>query len=290
PGSLNFKLSGFLSSAVVSTHRRPTIQPTLVLTEEATPVDMDKADEATLPEAEAPPSPLPPPLSPVKREKEDTTTSAPPPKSTSVGVTSPSTAATPPSPTPSLSSAQVLETSTPPISTESLPTISPSPSPFEQPRPDSCPQAVARDINWNWTRKGQVSLKTCPGGATGFARWKCAGPEWESENPDLSLCRSIWITNLQSRLTSGGSVVQVAHELAQVTAAKSLYGGDVWAATKLLENLAIAGKGVKSEQNPKRSIRGAEPFNSSAKLRTCEGLIRCGTPASQARHSCERDT
>ncbi|CAG0896252.1 unnamed protein product [Darwinula stevensoni] len=105
---------------------------------------------------------------------------------------------------------------------------------------DACPPKAARGLYWNWTDPGETAIQLCPGGANGYARWECLGPAWDSPHADLSDCSSIWLTNLQSRVSEGESPVIVSTDLAQVASSKSLYGGDLWTSAHLFQILAVA--------------------------------------------------
>lgn len=39
---------------------------------------------------------------------------------------------------------------------------------------------------------------------------------WHPETPDLSECRSVWLTSLQSRVNDGDSLISIANDLSQV--------------------------------------------------------------------------
>ena len=67
---------------------------------------------------------------------------------------------------------------------------------------DACPPKAARGLDWNWTNPGETAIRLCPSGTNGYARWECLGPAWDSPHADLSDCSSIWLTNLQSRVSA----------------------------------------------------------------------------------------
>lgn len=109
-----------------------------------------------------------------------------------------------------------------------------------------CQPAVTRGLYWNWTKSGDPVVQPCPGGATGYARWFCGVSEtgsgaaaWYPSSPDLSECKSVWLTSLDSRIGEGDSIISIANDLAQVTHSKTLYGGDMMAAARLLRQMAI---------------------------------------------------
>lgn len=98
---------------------------------------------------------------------------------------------------------------------------------------DYCPSVFMRSLFWNWTRKGQVSTQKCPGGATGIVKWQCnfnpdlGLAEWFPMRPDFSECRSLWLDNLEERLSNDESVIRISHELALMTLTKALYSDDL---------------------------------------------------------------
>ena len=112
-----------------------------------------------------------------------------------------------------------------------------------------CQPAVTRGLYWNWTKAGDPVVQPCPGGATGYARWYCiaggdrphplAPAAWFPASPDLSECKSVWLTSLDSRIGEGDSIISIANDLAQVTNSKTLYGGDMIAAARLLRQMAL---------------------------------------------------
>ena len=102
-----------------------------------------------------------------------------------------------------------------------------------------CPPATVRNMFWNWTMAGNIAIQPCPGGSTGFARWRCAtDANWYSGSPDLSECQSHWLSRLDARLQSGESVISVSTDLAAVSETRSLYGGDLLITAQLMQSLA----------------------------------------------------
>lgn len=107
-----------------------------------------------------------------------------------------------------------------------------------------CSPTTARNLYWNWTQVGDRSVQPCPGGATGLARWKCIQfdsteePQWYPDSPDLSECRSVWLTSLESRVIEGDSLIAITSDLSQVTSSKTLYGGDMMITTKIIKKMA----------------------------------------------------
>ncbi len=117
--------------------------------------------------------------------------------------------------------------------------------PGQDPSVSYCQPAVTRGLYWNWTKSGDPVVQPCPGGATGYAKWFCGLAEpgqpaaWFPSSPDLSECRSVWLTSLDSRIGEGDSIISIANDLAQVTHSKTLYGGDMMAAARLLRQMAL---------------------------------------------------
>ncbi|PSN57298.1 hypothetical protein C0J52_02077 [Blattella germanica] len=114
-----------------------------------------------------------------------------------------------------------------------------------------CSPTLARNLYWNWTQADKVNVQPCPGGATGLARWRCVSqpqgsmpasvptsPSWQPHSPDLSECRSVWLTSLESRVEEGDSIISIANDLSQVTSSKTLYGGDMMTTTKIIKKMA----------------------------------------------------
>jgi len=104
---------------------------------------------------------------------------------------------------------------------------------------DHCPPVTTRNLFWNWTRSGDLAIQPCPGGSSGFAKWRCSSDAgWYTGSPDLSECQSHWLTRLETKLRKGGSVISVSSELSGLTEIKTLYGGDLSMITQLLQSLA----------------------------------------------------
>ena len=76
-----------------------------------------------------------------------------------------------------------------------------------------------------------------------MARWACVyyngKPHWSPAKPNLSDCTSIWITHLEARINTGAeqSVVSLAEELAKSCKEKTLYGGDLFRTTDIINQL-----------------------------------------------------
>ena len=80
--------------------------------------------------------------------------------------------------------------------------LTPSTSIEDEVLPGLCAPEVSRGLYWNWTRSGSVFSQSCPGGATGSARWRCEGSAWFPHNPDLSHCTSVWVNSLKHRVST----------------------------------------------------------------------------------------
>lgn len=106
-----------------------------------------------------------------------------------------------------------------------------------------CPPTEARNLFWNRTSAGEVATQSCPGGTNGIAQWRCVAGEdyayWQRDTPDLSDCRSVWLTSLENRVASGESILGISSDLSQVTNnSRALYGGDMMITTKIIKNMA----------------------------------------------------
>lgn len=98
-----------------------------------------------------------------------------------------------------------------------------SSSPFSLDVQAKCWPVKARNLYWNWTSVNEHAVQPCPGGTTGLARWRCIAdpnidqpPHWSPATPDLSQCRSVWLTNLESRVIEGDSLTSIMSDLSQV--------------------------------------------------------------------------
>lgn len=74
-----------------------------------------------------------------------------------------------------------------------------------------------------------MQVQPCPGGAAGLARWRCIhssdseSAKWLGKSPDLSECRSVWLTSLESRIEENDSIINIANDLSQVRAFNATY-------------------------------------------------------------------
>ncbi|XP_055690402.1 latrophilin Cirl isoform X2 [Lutzomyia longipalpis] len=106
-----------------------------------------------------------------------------------------------------------------------------------------CGPTTARNMFWNITRAGDVNVQSCPGGATGIAKWRCVLKDsdtvWQPISPDLAQCRSLWLNNLEIRVNMrDSSIISIANDLSQVTSSKTLYGGDMLVTTKIIQTMS----------------------------------------------------
>lgn len=137
----------------------------------------------------------------------------------------------------------------------------------------TCPRQIARKLTWNATQFGEVAIQTCPEGTNGVARWMCVktnrteklqiGTEaqWYRATPDLSECRSVWLSILERRVQNGEMMLSVSSDLSQVTNnSRELYGGDMLITTKILKNMAQRmAEDIKTYQDPRqREVSVAE--------------------------------
>ncbi|XP_012280589.1 latrophilin Cirl isoform X2 [Orussus abietinus] len=121
-----------------------------------------------------------------------------------------------------------------------------------------CPPTRARNLFWNVTRAGEVAVQSCPDGGNGLARWRCVlrgdMATWYLETPDLSECRSAWLTSLEKRVNNGDTILSVSSELSQVTNnSQMLYGGDMMTTTTIIKNMAEKmAESIKTYQDPRQ--------------------------------------
>ncbi|XP_011300624.1 latrophilin Cirl isoform X4 [Fopius arisanus] len=106
-----------------------------------------------------------------------------------------------------------------------------------------CQPTMARNLFWNATRAGDIAVQSCPGGANGVARWRCIATEdsatWYRDSPDLSECRSVWLSSLETRVQSGDKILTISDDLSAVTNnSRIFYGGDMMITTKIIKNMA----------------------------------------------------
>ena len=113
-----------------------------------------------------------------------------------------------------------------------------------QDQPLHCPPTTARNLAWNWTRTGDTAIQPCPPGSTGLARWVCGGREedapayWTTSQPDMSDCRSLSMTKLETKVEGGDLENVLSASLAHHTRSQVLYGGDVESAAAIMKTLS----------------------------------------------------
>ncbi|XP_054161349.1 latrophilin Cirl-like [Oppia nitens] len=117
---------------------------------------------------------------------------------------------------------------------------------------DHCPPALSRHLSWNWTLVGQSVNQSCPGGSQGLARWSCSysngKPFWTPLKPDLSDCSSLWVSHLEHRLNlKTEPIVSLADELAKGCREKTLFGGDLFRTTNIINHLVLRTEKVQYE-------------------------------------------
>ncbi|CAG2159344.1 unnamed protein product [Oppiella nova] len=109
---------------------------------------------------------------------------------------------------------------------------------------DHCQPSFSRGLSWNWTLVGHTANQSCPGGAKGLVRWSCVysngKPHWTPLMADMSDCSSLWISHLETRVNSNAeSVVSLADELAKSCKEKTLFSGDLFRATDIINQLVM---------------------------------------------------
>ena len=97
-----------------------------------------------------------------------------------------------------------------------------------------CEQRFFRSLRWPATTFDQKHSQKCPGDAIGEAHWHCSliTKSWYPERPDLTDCKSSWLTILKDQLTqftsnSGETALEVLKELASQTLSKQLFADDL---------------------------------------------------------------
>ena len=112
---------------------------------------------------------------------------------------------------------------------------------------DYCPPVTARNLFWKMTRGGQMLIQPCPNGATGLARWQCVSAgarhvshvsSWASDQPDMSDCKSVMMTNLEVKVRQEDPENVIASSLARLTGSRQLYGGDLQSAVSVMRTVA----------------------------------------------------
>ncbi|XP_066996980.1 latrophilin Cirl isoform X2 [Anabrus simplex] len=248
PGTLKYLEAHYqcMPAATTTTTSRPS--PPWLITSQ--PSVWSTAKSLTLrPPHKLPSTPDGPPSPPVTLPTAGSSSTTPAPSSSSAR--QPPVETLPPEPSTTLSSTtldwKTTRRSTTAQSTavfENVP--SPSVTWFQESElAQLCGPTHARGLDWNWTWAGDINVQPCPGGATGLARWRCSpavdgstSASWHPDWPDLSECRSVWLTSLEARVKEGDSITSIANDLSQVTSSKTLYGGDMMTTTKIIMKMA----------------------------------------------------
>ncbi|XP_077982022.1 adhesion G protein-coupled receptor L2-like [Glandiceps talaboti] len=97
-----------------------------------------------------------------------------------------------------------------------------------------CQAVRNRDIDWPMTITGEITRVKCPDGLNGTAWWSCEGipARWTpSTGPNLSQCKSPWVTAMYEKLQSIETIDDVIETtdilVSETDSKKKLYGGDV---------------------------------------------------------------
>ncbi|XP_058171554.1 latrophilin Cirl [Anopheles ziemanni] len=89
------------------------------------------------------------------------------------------------------------------------------------------------------SNKGDISFSSNAGAPPAIAAGAGSGATWYAYQPDLTQCRSLWLNNLEVRVQQPeSSLILIANDLAQVTSSKTLYGGDMLVATKIIQTMS----------------------------------------------------
>ncbi|XP_076340873.1 latrophilin Cirl-like isoform X2 [Tachypleus tridentatus] len=98
-----------------------------------------------------------------------------------------------------------------------------------------CSPTSSHNLYWNWTAAGEINIQSCPGGATGLAKWRCgADMKWTPKDPDLKECKSVWVDNLRERMHGGDSINSVTMEMALMTLTRPLFSKDITHVTSMI--------------------------------------------------------
>ena len=77
-----------------------------------------------------------------------------------------------------------------------------------------------------------------------YSRWQCSASSrheaavWASEQPDLSDCKSVPMTNLEVKVRQEDPENVLASSLARLTGSRQLYGGDLQSAVAVMRTVA----------------------------------------------------
>ncbi|ETN64545.1 cirl/latrotoxin receptor [Anopheles darlingi] len=113
------------------------------------------------------------------------------------------------------------------------------------------PTVATLDAQTDSSNKGDISFSSSTGSSTGSSSnihltssdkqslTEAAAATWYAYQPDLTQCRSLWLNNLEVRVQQPeSSLISIANDLAQVTSSKTLYGGDMLVATKIVQTMS----------------------------------------------------
>lgn len=103
---------------------------------------------------------------------------------------------------------------------------------------DHCPPISVRRVHFNWTRVDKMAILPCPVGSNGSVVWLCSSvdnkPTWlPPGKPDFGECSSLWLSSMERRMREGTSVINLASELAAITAQSDENPTDSWLPTSL---------------------------------------------------------
>lgn len=138
---------------------------------------------------------------------------------------------------------------------------------------EPCSRTFSRGVLWTWDGEEREVVQPCPSDALGVATWSCLNQGWDGESPNLSGCKSTWITEL-ARDIDFNSGERVLSDLVAYTRSKALYGGDILQTMIMLRTLRLEQeqKLKKLEQREQREAKAAEFFHSV--LLTGNNLLR----------------
>ncbi|XP_074593426.1 latrophilin Cirl-like isoform X2 [Brevipalpus obovatus] len=105
-----------------------------------------------------------------------------------------------------------------------------------------CSPALYRGLFWNYTRPGHIVRQRCPPKTEGMAEWRCSDEfgqvMWLKPEPDLSGCRSIWVTQMVSHVRSSRSnLLALTQKLVSSTKSEMLFGGDIQPIVEMITDL-----------------------------------------------------
>uniref|UniRef100_A0A182N6H6 Uncharacterized protein n=1 Tax=Anopheles dirus TaxID=7168 RepID=A0A182N6H6_9DIPT len=99
--------------------------------------------------------------------------------------------------------------------------------------------APSADDGGSGGSKGDISFSGGNSVALSDKQSMVGAATWYAYRPDLTQCRSLWLNNLEVRVQQPeSSLISIANDLAQVTSSKTLYGGDMLVATKIIQTMS----------------------------------------------------